>query len=336
MGPVFDLNAIALAVAAFGDFCLGDPWGWPHPVQLMGGVITVISSGIIRTFAAPALRRWGGVFLGIFLIVGSAWLGWILVYGLTSIHWGLGFLLEVILLASCLAGRSLRNAAADVLQPLRAGDLEAARAQLSRYVGRDTAHLGEGEILRAVLETVAENAVDGVTAPFFYAILGAFIPPVGVVPLALAYKAASTLDSMIGYTKEPYRDIGWFSAKAEDIFTWIPCRLTVITLALLSGRPKRVLSLCQRDAPKDPSPNSGWSEAVYGAILGVQLGGENTYQGVVKVKPLLGDPLEPITAAKVAAALNLTRTCFLVWLALALIALGLGHPSPAGLTGVGF
>jgi adenosylcobinamide-phosphate synthase len=196
--------------------------------------------------------------------------------------------------------------------------LAEARSKLSQYVGRDTEKLTEAEILRAVLETVTENATDGVTAPLFYAIVGAFLPGVGSVPLALAYKAASTLDSMVGYRVEPYTDLGWFSAKLEDVLTWLPCRLTVITLALLSGKPKEVWRLCLRDATKDPSPNSGWSECAYAAILGVQLGGTNWYQGVAKDKPLLGDPVYPITPDKIYQALQLTRYCFLIWLGVAI------------------
>jgi adenosylcobinamide-phosphate synthase len=123
---------------------------------------------------------------------------------------------------------------------------------------------------------------------------------------------------MVGYRVEPYTDLGWFSAKLEDVLTWLPCRLTVITLALLSGKPKEVWRLCLRDATKDPSPNSGWSECAYAAILGVQLGGTNWYQGVAKDKPLLGDPVYPITPDKIYQALQLTRYCFLIWLGVAI------------------
>jgi adenosylcobinamide-phosphate synthase len=186
-------------------------------------------------------------------------------------------------------------------------------------VGRDTEDLSEPEILRAVLETVTENAIDAVTSPLFYALLGSLSFPYGGVTLAIAYKAASTLDSMVGYREAPYGDLGWFSAKTDDILTWIPCRLTVITLALVSGKPLYVWKLCQRDARNDPSPNSGWSECVYAAILQVQLGGENRYRGIVKHKPLLGDAIEAIAAPKIQKALALTRTCFLIWLSLAIL-----------------
>ncbi|MBV8884568.1 MAG: cobalamin biosynthesis protein CobD, partial [Chroococcidiopsidaceae cyanobacterium CP_BM_RX_35] len=209
-------------------------------------------------------------------------------------------------------------AAQEVLQLLIAKQLPEARVTLSRYVGRDTENLSEPEILRAVLETVAENATDGVMAPLFYALVGAFLPVIGCVPLALAYKAASTLDSMVGYKEAPYTDWGWFSARLEDRLTWLPCRLTVMTLALLSGKPRQVWQICRRDAIKDPSPNSGWSECAYAAVLDVQLGGMNWYRGVLKHKPLLGNPICPITPEQVYQALQLTRYCFLIWLGVAL------------------
>jgi adenosylcobinamide-phosphate synthase len=209
----------------------------------------------------------------------------------------------------------------EVLQPLSKGELAQARQILSNYVGRDTANLSPVEILRAVLETVTENATDGVMAPLFYTIIGTFIPVIGPVPLALAYKASSTLDSMIGYKEAPYTYIGWFSARWEDGFTWLPCRLTVITLSLLSTKPVNVWRICRRDAIKDPSPNSGWSECAYAAVLGVQMGGVNWYGGVAKHKPLLGDPIYPITPDSIDKALKLTRYAFLLWLGLAILAI---------------
>ena len=184
-------------------------------------------------------------------------------------------------------------------------------------MGRDTETLSEPEVLRAVLETVAENTTDGVMAPLFYAIVGIAIPGVGAVPLALAYKAASTLDSMVGYREPPYTDLGWFSAHCDDVLTWLPCRCTVLTLGFISGQMQHVGSLCRRDAHKDPSPNAGWSECAYAAILGVRMGGINWYRGTVKFKPYLGNNSRPITPERIQLALRLTRNCFLLWVAIA-------------------
>ncbi|HEY9669364.1 MAG TPA: adenosylcobinamide-phosphate synthase CbiB [Coleofasciculaceae cyanobacterium] len=315
--------ASVLLLAASLDYLIGDPWGWPHPVRVMGWLISRFSQFALKQWNTPPQRRLAGIVLAFVLIIGSGFIGWLIVRGASWIHPLIGIAVESILLASCFAGRSLRAAAVDVLQPLSAEQVDQARSNLSQYVGRDTEKLDEPEILRAVLETVTENATDGVTVPLFYAIIGAFLPGVGSVPLALAYKAASTLDSMIGYRREPYTDLGWFSAKLEDVLTWLPCRLTVITLALWSRKPVKIWSVCLRDAPKDPSPNSGWSECAYAAILGVQVGGTNWYQGIAKPKPLLGDPVYPITPTKIHQALRLTRYCVLLWLSVAIGVLSL-------------
>lgn len=314
-------NQVILAIAATLDYLIGDPWGWPHPVQLMGGIIHHFQKFVSKQLHHPLTQRIAGIVLGIGLVTVSGIGGWLIVQAAQRLHPLLGITVATILLASCFAGRSLRTAGEEVLQILKQQDITIARSILSRYVGRDTDKLTETEILRAVLETVTENATDGVMAPLFYAILGACLPGVGSVPLALAYKAASTLDSMVGYREYPYIYIGWFSAKQEDILTWLPCRLLVITLAILSGRPLYVWQICRRDAVKDSSPNSGWTECAYAAVLGVQLGGTNWYRGIAKQKPLLGDPIYPITPEKIQQATQLTRYCFLIWLVTALVIL---------------
>lgn len=313
----FSSDSAILLLAAVADYILGDPWGWLHPVQVMGWLIQKYSDLALKLCSPGWQRRTAGVGLGALLIIGSGFVGWLAVAIANLIHPWLGMAIAVVLLASCFAGKSLRVAVRDVTQWLDV-DLAQARSRLGLYVGRDTDNLSQSEILRALLETVAENAVDGVTAPLFYAIVGSFTP-VGAVPWALAYKAASTLDSMVGYLRQPYTDLGWFSAKLEDRLTWLPCRLTVLSLSLLSGKPLAAYAIARRDGVKDPSPNSGWSEAVYAGVLRVQLGGKNTYQGVVKEKPLLGDALEPISLPKIDRALTLTRYCFISWLAIALI-----------------
>lgn len=327
---VLDLspNFLILIVAASLDFLIGDPVNWLHPVQVMGWVITrftdlVITQDPITNHRIPVFSsitmKILGMILAIGMILGSGLISWSIAIALSQIHPALAIAFSSILLAACFAGRSLRNAAESVLDILQTGNLEGARQELSRYVGRDTDELSELEILRAVLETVTENAIDAVTSPLFYALIGSLLLPYGAVALAIAYKAASTLDSMVGYREAPFTDLGWFSAKTDDVLTWLPCRLTVLTLALLSGKPIYVWKICQRDAKSDPSPNSGWSECVYAAILQVQLGGENRYRGLVKHKPLLGDNIEPIAAPKIKQAIALTRTCFLLWLSLALL-----------------
>jgi len=327
-----DFNSLIILLIATGlDYLIGDPQNWLHPVQVMGWVITHYTQIFFKYLNQPRILRVAGVFLTLIVVLGSALTTGLIRYGVqvlvvqfssTAI---LSIAVESILLASCFAGRSLRDAAEDVLYWIDQGDLVTARQRLSRYVGRDTETLSESEILRAVLETVTENATDGVMAPLFYGLIGAVLPGIGSVPLAFAYKATSTLDSMVGYREAPYKDIGWFSAKLDDVLTWLPCRLTVITIAILSGKPQSVLNICQRDAVFDPSPNAGWSECAYAAALGVQLGGENSYRGVIKHKPLLGDPQQPITSTTIEHALQLTRYCFLMELGLFTVGFILWH-----------
>ena len=308
-------SIVVLILAASLDYLIGDPKTWLHPVQVIGWLISYLTKFALNISCdRPVIQRLLGIILGIIVIVGSGIISWLLIETAASIHLLLGITLEIILLASCFALKSLRAACDAVVQPLIIGNISQARSTLSNYVGRDTENLTKSEILRAVLETVTENATDGVMAPLFYAIIGAFVPFIGPVPLALAYKASSTLDSMVGYREAPYTHLGWFSARFEDCLTWVPCRLTVITLALLSLQPQRVWEMCRQDAIKDPSPNSGWSECAYAAILGVQMGGTNWYRGVAKHKPLLGKPIYPITLDSLAQALRITRFCFLLWL----------------------
>ncbi|KYC35070.1 adenosylcobinamide-phosphate synthase [Scytonema hofmannii PCC 7110] len=307
-------STIILIIAATIDYLIGDPWGWVHPVQVMGWFISRFTKLALTHCHDYLTQRVAGIAIGIILIIGSGVVGYFLILVTKLLHPLLGITLECVLLASCFAGRSLRDAAQTVLQALTAGNLSEARVLLSKYVGRDTDKLTESEILRAILETVTENATDGVMAPLFYAIVGLFVPIVGPTPLALAYKASSTLDSMVGYREAPYTYLGWFSARVEDCLTWIPCRLTILTLAVLSGKPLYVWQICRRDGASDSSPNSGWSECAYAAILGVQVGGTNWYRGVAKHKPLLGDAKNRITASSIYQALQLTRFCFLLWL----------------------
>ena len=307
-------SSVVLFLAASLDYLIGDPWNWIHPVQVMGWFISFLTKFALKYCHNSLTQRLAGIAITIFLVIGSGVTGWLIIQFAMWFHPILGIFIESILLASCFALKSLRIAAETVLQPLEAGNIVRSRSILSNFVGRDTQNLTDLEILRAVLETVTENATDGVMAPLFYAVIGAFVPIIRPSTFALAYKASSTLDSMIGYREVPYIYLGWFSARLEDCLTWFPCRLTVITLALLSRKPLHIIKICQRDAPQDSSPNSGWSECAYAAILGVQMGGTNWYRGVAKIKPLLGDAIHPITSNSIKTALQLTKYSFLLWL----------------------
>jgi adenosylcobinamide-phosphate synthase len=200
-----------------------------------------------------------------------------------------------------------------VVDLVAAGDLDNARRSLSMIVGRETAHLTEEEILRACIETVAENSSDGVIAPLFYLCLGG---PV----LAMIYKAANTLDSMVGYRDDRYREIGWASARLDDWLNLLPARLTGLLIVVVSFplglNGWAALKLMLRDARKTSSPNAGFPEAAAAGALGIQLGGPAVYFGAEVMKPTLGDADRPVTVASYRDMVRLMYASFFLALSI--------------------
>jgi adenosylcobinamide-phosphate synthase len=343
------LLPVLLVIAACGlDQLLGDPRWCLHPVVVMGWWIRQLRL-LAERWAADSpwrLRLAGGLITAI-LVGGSGLAGlalerWVLdTWALDT--WAhapsagprpgamplVAMALLVIALASALAGRSLEQAVAAVLKAL-ADDgekgLEPARQRLAWIVGRDTSHLDGQEILRAAAETASENAVDGLFAPLFWMLVGAALWSLGQSgwpgPLALAwaFKAASTLDSMLGYRRGRLRWLGTAGAKLDDLLTWLPCRLVALSLPLAAGRPGRCLGLLRQalaDGKPDPSPNAGVSQAACAQLLGIQLGGWNRYGDQLRAKPLLARGCPAPTASSVVAILELSRRLEAIWLALA-------------------
>ena len=281
-----DIYIIPAAVLL--DWLLGDPRWLPHPVVQIGRLIRLLE---------PVLRRLvrGELFGGFLLLVITVGITTAVAAGiLRSVYhlypW-LGDGVAIMLSWTCLAARSLHRESRFVADALSAGDLPEARHYLSYIVGRDTAELDSGQCWRGAVETVAENASDGVIAPLLFLMLGG---PV----LGLAYKAVNTLDSMVGYRNDHYLHFGRASARFDDLLNLIPARLTgmfmvlVAPLAGLSGRG--AWRIMVRDGRNHSSPNSGIPEAAAAGALGVQLGGTNCYFGKPVEKPTIGDPLQPL------------------------------------------
>lgn len=285
-------SSAALLVAAFLlDLAVGDPRWLPHPVVSMGKVISH-GEALLRT--GNSRRDFlTGMALSFFVIAISASTAWALV---ALFHWlpfWLSFIATSALASTTLATRGLINAVRRIEAPLRAGDLTTAREKLAHIVGRETAHLNQDKVLRASLESLAESTCDGIVAPLFYLFVGG-------VPAAMAYKAISTLDSMIGYRTERYFYFGKFAARLDDVANYVPARLTagfmIIATLALRLHPARALRVAWRDHANHLSPNAGYPEAALAGAFGIRLGGTSVYFGQKIAKPYLGDDL---TAVKI-------------------------------------
>lgn len=283
-------HLIALILAVMLDRFIGDPRYIPHPVVGFGKWI----SSADRLLNKGNYRKEKGLFMlcALSLMVVALTISIVLVA--YQIHMYVGVLVEAWLISTTIAAKGLKQAANEVAVPLKRGELELARKKLSFIVGRDTEKLSEEDITRATVETVAENTSDGVTAPLFFAMIGG-------APLAMLYRAVNTCDSMVGYKNERYSEFGYASAKFDDWLNFIPSRITSFMMVFftkpkLNRSRRECWSIVKRDAKKHPSPNSGWGEAAVAALLGIQLGGINTYKGVVSNRAKMGDNLITLKA----------------------------------------
>jgi adenosylcobinamide-phosphate synthase len=308
------IELLALVGAALLlDLLLGDPHWLPHPVVGIGRVIARLERAWNQ--GSPADRRRRGQWLAA-LVVGGTWaLAWGVLALLAWVSPWLSVAVELVLLTTTLAARGLAEAARAVAVPLAQGDMQAARQALSMIVGRDTAGLNESELARGAVETVSENTVDGITAPLFWALLGG-------APLALAYKATNTLDSMVGYRSPRFEDFGRASARLDDAANWLPARLTALSLWLAAwvipgSRWRGALASTRREAPRHPSPNAGWPEAMVANLMGVQLGGLNHYAGRPSQRATLGTPDEALSVTHIERAIRYMHGGWLVFLLLA-------------------
>jgi adenosylcobinamide-phosphate synthase len=271
------------------DLAVGDPRWFPHPVVLMG---KFISRGERFLWSGKASRDFvSGMVLSLTLIALVVGATWALVYALTLLPPLIAFVLTAGLASTTLATRGLLDAVTKIETPLRSGNLVEARENLADIVGRDTSALNQDKVLRASLESLAENTSDGIVAPLFYLFLGG-------IPLAMAYKAVNTLDSMIGYRTERYLYFGKFAARLDDAANFIPARLTSLLMVIATllvrlngGLAVRVL---RRDHANHLSPNAGCPEAALAGALGIRLGGPSVYFGKEVWKPYLGDDLTPV------------------------------------------
>lgn len=298
--------ALSVFAAFLLDRVLGDPTWLPHPVVLIGKAIDWLEHGLRPRFPASSqgqMRAGLTMTLLVLLLVGAA------VWGILAIAWAvhpaLYWLAQIWLGFQALAAQGLRQASSLVFRRLAAGDLPGARQAVGRIVGRDTEGLDEAGVARAAVETVAENASDGVIAPLFYFALGGAV-------LAWLYKAINTMDSMVGYKNERYLHFGRCAARLDDAANFIPARLTAL-LFLAAARVRgwdwrSGVRIFRRDRFNHGSPNSAQPEAACAGILGIQLGGDASYGGHIVKKPGIGDERRPIEPEDIVRANVLLST----------------------------
>ncbi len=284
------MNELTMAIPLLAGFLLDCVIGDPrclskiHPISLIGRLISALEKAARRLF--PDRLVLGGTLLGITVLLLSAGVPLGLLILCYHVNFWLGIAVESVLCCTLIAARCLRNESMKVYRALEKGDTEGARRAVSGIVGRDAAPLDRSGMIRAAVETVAENTSDGVTAPVIFIALGG-------APLGFLYKAANTMDSMLGYTNEKYRDIGRFAAKLDDFLNFLPSRMTALLMIAAAGvlglDIRGAWKIWRRDRRNHPSPNSAQTESVCAGALGVRLAGDAYYFGELHHKPFIGD-----------------------------------------------
>ncbi|MGD9010184.1 MAG: adenosylcobinamide-phosphate synthase CbiB [Desulfobacteraceae bacterium] len=277
------IQSLIIPAAMAMDALLGDPRHLPHPIRWMGLFIETCEPRFRRLVKSEYLA---GVLFALAMIIGCWSLALLSIHAAYNLHPLVGYFLEVVLIFYSLSARSLRDAAMEILDLLQKGRTAAAREKLSLIVGRDVDRYETADIARASVETVAENFVDGVLSPLFFAVIGG-------APLAMVYKMINTLDSMVGYKNRRYRRFGWAAARIDDLANFVPARLSILTIFLASrvldrGRGRSALLTAINEGANHSSPNAGYPEAAFAGALYVKLNGPNRYGGVLVDKPYIG------------------------------------------------
>lgn len=307
------MSTIIIAVVAFLiDALIGDPRSKFHPVVLIGNLISFLERFLRKKTAKPAQNIFFGGIL-VVIVIGTCYFVGFAIEMLSNSLQNLAaeIFLQALALGFMISPKSLADAGREIFWLLERENLSKAREKVGWIVGRDTKNLNPAEISRATVETVAENTVDGIISPLFYF-------AVGGLPLAVAYRAINTMDSMLGYKNDKYFYFGRVAARVDDVANLIPARLTgilfVFAAFILGLDYKNAFNMMIRDAKKHPSPNGGWAEATVAGALNIQLGGVNYYFGEPHFRAYMGDPNEILKAAHILGAIRLMYTATILFL----------------------
>lgn len=283
------LAILPLILGAVLDLILGDPYSLPHPIRLIGTMIGKLDQRLRK--GNPKQKRMAGGKMAFIVLAVSTLIPFGILWVAYKMNTWCGVLVESVFCYYMLAATCLRRESMKVYDSLRVNDVEGARRAVSMIVGRDTEKLDMEGITKAAVETVAENTSDGVTAPLFYMALAGAVG-------GFFYKAANTMDSMVGYQNEKYQDFGFFPAKLDDVLNYLPSRISALCMIagafFLGFNGKHACAIWRRDRRKHASPNSAQTESVCAGALEVQLAGNASYFGVIHEKPFIGDPIREI------------------------------------------
>lgn len=307
-------SLFALLIGFGIDLIVGDPHGLPHPVVGIGKLISLLERRFRALFPKTARGEiFAGACIWLCTVLVSAGLPALILYGAQRVSVYLRLALESVMCWQVLAVRSLREESMRVYAALQTGSLSAAQQAVSMIVGRDTARLDAAGVTRAAVETVAENTSDGVIAPLLFLALGG-------APLGFFYKAVNTMDSMLGYVEMPYKNVGLIPAKLDDVFNFIPARLSAFLMlaagALLRLDVKNGWRIFRRDRYRHASPNSAQTESVCAGLLGLRLAGDAWYHGVLHRKAFIGDAVREIETDDIPRACRLMTVTALLALVL--------------------
>lgn len=304
------------------DWIVGDPRNIPHPIVWIGKLIGALTKKL-NVGADGRARKVRGLVMWVLVIAITGAVTVLVQWVAFKIHLVVFLIAALWFLGTTLAEKSLRQSVTAVMDALKADDIKEARKQVGWLCGRDTTQLSEHEIIRATIETTAENTSDGIIAPLFYMIVGVivsrFVCWLNPLTLAMCYKAVNTMDSMVGYIQEPYTDFGFFPANLDDVFNFIPARLTAILMLIAGGLHgydfKNGCRIYKRDHANHKSPNAGHPESATAGLLDIQIGGTNVYFGQTVVKPTMGDVKHDLHFKDIADSLTIMTGAELVLMA---------------------
>ena len=311
------MNYIIITFGYLWDLIFSEPKRIPHPVVLIGNLISLCEKKLYKEKNTDKIKFFKGAILNLLVLLTVFFVVFIIVYISSFIHYYVYIVISGIFVSFTISTEALKKAAMEIYNLLNENKITEARKNVGMIVGRDTENLSEEEISRAVIETVAENIVDGITSPLFYGMIGG-------APLAFLYRAVNTMDSMVGYKNEKYLFFGRFSAKLDDVFNFIPARITSLLIIIIAYihpglNGKNAFKSLIKDASKHPSPNGGYTESAAAGALEIRLGGYNYYFGKKHFRAYMGENIKKIDKEKIPGIVSILYLTTFLWVIIAII-----------------